>query len=173
MIFFTEVLPRDACSHQVIKRNPNHSSFRQFCAAVCSQKLVTQEDYHVAVDWYCSLARGGNSCARKINYRYVQVVSLKYRRTSFLYANNEYPRSAVMALQSHNCIISRITAGLQDAKSCGGRSGTHLFGRYYNPLQGEFFKKRLASVKSARALVSSYLTNGSLNSSEVVQNVRS
>lgn len=148
------------------------SSYRHYCAAVCSQKLVSFEDYQACVDWYLSIAINGGSSARKINYRWMHLVRSKFLRTSLKAGNtNYYPRSAFMALKSHNRIVSRHTASPQDTKSGGGRSSTHRLGRYNDPFQGEFFK-RLTSVKTVRALVSSYLTGSPLNTDEVVHNVR-
>lgn len=173
MMFFTEGLPRDACTAS--KRNPNHALFRQFCFAVCSQKLVTQEDYHAAVDWYISLARGGSSCTRKINYRCVQVVSLKYRRTSFLYDSNNYPRSVFMALKSHNAISSRNDASLsKDKKSVGGRWTAHPVRRFFSSFQRDFFgypkKGSSTQLASATARVPVLCRTGSaLISDQVVR----
>ncbi|WP_028467971.1 hypothetical protein [Neptunomonas japonica] len=152
-------------------RNPRFPIFRKFCADACKKPLVTQDEYLKAIDMYLDISRAGNGSSRRANLRWVQLVAHKYLRTSVLSESHNYPRSVFMALKSHNRTVSRHTASPQDTKSGGGRSSSHRLGRYNNPFQGEFFK-RLTSVKTVRALVSSYLTGSPLNTDEVVHNVR-
>ena len=98
-----------------------NASYRHNCASVCRKKLVTFDDYHACVDWYLLIAINGGTSQRKMNYRWMQLVRSKFLRTSLRAGkSNNYPRSAFMALKSHNRIVSRSTASSQDTKSGGG-----------------------------------------------------
>ncbi|SIS44606.1 hypothetical protein [Neptunomonas antarctica] len=149
-------------------KNPKYSLFRRFCADSCKKRVVTHSDYMQAVDMYLEISRSGDTSLRKIHYRWVQLLSLKFRRTSFMAPNpTQYPRSVFMALKSHSAISSRIDAKvIQDYNSVGGRWTAHPVRRFFRAFQRDFFgypkkhnTQQLAPA-TARASVSSYLTAG-------------
>lgn len=130
------------------RRNPKFSIFRHFCADACKKRMVTHEDYMQAIDMYLDISRSGGTTIRKIHYRWVQLVSLKYRRTSLLSKSQNYPRSVFLALKSHNA-ISPSNSGSQVHNSVVGRREGHYSRRYLNGHVTDMFgymAKKLASV---------------------------
>ena len=86
-----------------------HTSFRTCCLMTLRRKAVSLEDYLFMVDWYLTISTMGEPRSRRLSLRWLQLVNLKFRRTSIWSPYPEcYPRAVLNALRRHDRIAQEI-----------------------------------------------------------------
>lgn len=117
------------------------TAYRRQCAKTYKQPVVSQTDYLSCVDQYYVISTSGSRARRACNYRWLQCVFLKYRRTSINGRQinpNTYPVSAVIAFASHSKIGSPFN-GRQVRNPVVGRREGHYSRRYLTALVSDMF----------------------------------
>jgi hypothetical protein len=90
-------------------KNISHKYFRRCCAMILQSKVVSLEQYLDLVDWYLTISASENSHSRRLSLRWLQLVNLKFRRTSIWAKFPEcYPRAALNALRYQDRIANDI-----------------------------------------------------------------